>query len=53
MSSTATITIEFDQDRPTDTDVHEYLRSMIERGPGWLRWDLDNDQESITDAQDV
>lgn len=51
--STATITIEFDQEVPTDADVHAYLKSCIQNGPGYIRWDLVNESGEVTDAQDT
>tara|TARA_R100001530_G_scaffold80344_1_gene56081 strand:+ start:1405 stop:1686 length:282 start_codon:yes stop_codon:yes gene_type:complete len=44
------ITIEFDK-KPNDQDVRSYLTESC-KNPGGLRWDLDNDNIQIFDAQD-
>ena len=45
------ITIEFDK-KPNDQDVRSYLTESC-KNPGGLRWDLDNDNIQIFDAQDL
>lgn len=49
MSSRVEITLEFEQDNPTDADVKNYLRELLH--DGYLRWDLITDTETILDAQ--
>ena len=44
------ITIEFDK-KPNDQDVRSYLTESC-KNSGGLRWDLDNDNIQIFDAQD-
>tara|TARA_R100001086_G_scaffold219534_1_gene136355 strand:+ start:83 stop:262 length:180 start_codon:yes stop_codon:yes gene_type:complete len=44
------ITIEFDK-KPNDQDVRSYLTECC-KNSGGLRWDLDNDNIQIFDAQD-
>ena len=45
------ITIEFDK-KPKDQDVRSYLTECC-KNSGGLRWDLDNDNIQIFDAQDL